>query len=47
MVPRLIYGYSGGKKNIRFRVWRQSIWIGIINDYSPRKIEMQKDRTVE
>jgi hypothetical protein len=29
------------------RVWRQSIWIGIINDYSPRKIEMQKDRTVE
>ena len=29
------------------RVMRQSIRIGIINDYSPRKIEMQKDRTVE
>jgi hypothetical protein len=29
------------------RVMRQFIWIGIINDYSPRKIEMQKDRAVE
>ena len=29
------------------RVMRQSIRIGIINDYSPRKIEMQKDRKVE
>jgi hypothetical protein len=29
------------------RVMRLSIRIGIINDYSPRKIEMQKDRTVK
>ncbi len=29
------------------RVMRPFIWIGIINDYSPRKIEMQKDRAVE
>jgi hypothetical protein len=29
------------------RVRRQSIRIGIINDYSPRKIEMQKDMTIE